>query len=420
MSPPADGNALLDVPRRIKRGLMSPRLSARLARLLARHPRPETKSLSLGAAKRVLVLKLDLVGDVVCTTPFFRELRKNCPNARITAVVRPAAKELLELSPHIDEFLTFQPSRSARLGGFVAFAHAVRFAVTHLLPRKFDLAILPRWEADNYYATFMLAFSGAKWRVSFSESANEEKARLNRGYDQLLTHAFATSEVKHEVPRNLEIVERLGGRIEDDRLELRLSAADEAEADRLLGWSAHRTGAPLVALVPGGTEKRRQWPVERYAELANWLVSELAARVVIVGGPSDLPIAREIEGLAQSPVLNLVNHQSLRLAAAMLRRCSLCVANDTGPKHLAAAVGVPVVQISCHSKSSSTAYWLSPARFGPWGVPTRVVQPETPTPPCIDECLAPTPHCVAEISFETVQRAVLASIQSLPHAVERV
>jgi len=95
----------------------------------------------------------------------------------------------------------------------------------------------------------------------------------------------------------------------------------------------------------------------------------------------------------------------LGASAALLKRCRLYIGHDTGAMHIAAAVGVPVVEISCHPKTGSPYSWNAPERFGPWGVPCRVLRPERPLPPCREECDAREPHCITQITAEEVLEA---------------
>jgi heptosyltransferase-2 len=141
-------------------------------------------------------------------------------------------------------------------------------------------------------------------------------------------------------------------------------------------------------------------------ELGRRLVREYDARFVVVGGPQDSHLGQRLETeLGSSRVLNLAGRITLRQTGAVLERCCLTVSNDSGPMHLAAAVGSPVVKIAWHPRGSSPADPDSPARFHPWGVPHVVVQPERATDGCRDSCESSEPHCILGIQPDQVLEA---------------
>lgn len=107
--------------------------------------------------------------------------------------------------------------------------------------------------------------------------------------------------------------------------------------------------------------------------------------------------------------IDLTNRATVRETAAVLAHCSLFCGNDSGPMHLAAAAGVPIVEVSCHSVSGDDLHPNSPKRFGPWGVPNRVVQPETPKDDCAEGCRFEVPHCILNVRVDSV----VAAIESL-------
>src|SRR5262249_47048206 len=152
-----------------------------------------------------------------------------------------------------------------------------------------------------------------------------------------------------------------------------------------------RPGEPLAALAPGAGSARRRWPPEKYAAMAGWLASERAARVLVIGGPGEEPLAGPI--LAQAPgAPSPAGAPRPRQTLPLLRRCQLFVGNDAGPAHLAAAAGAPVVVLCCHPEGGAADHYNSPSRFRPWGTAVRVVQPVA-VPPCTSSCESDGAHC---------------------------
>jgi ADP-heptose:LPS heptosyltransferase len=368
-------------------------------------------ALDVHAASRILVLRLDAIGDVVLTSPFLRELRRSAPQARITLVVNREIHNLVELCPYVNEVLVFD-RRPA--GGFARprrYARGITLAAK-LWRRRFDLAILPRWGPDHYRATHLAYLSGAVRRIAYSERSSGLKALLNRGYDRLLTQAVSGAGVKHEVERNLDLLRFLEGEVEDSRLELWLAEEDRTFARQILGERSVQDGELLLAFAPGAGEKKRCWPVDRWIELGRRLRQEYALRIVLVGGNSEAALGKQIEDALGDNVINLTGRATLRQTGAILERCLLTVSNDSGPVHLAAAAGSPVVEISCHPRGGDPEHHNSPTRFGPWQVPHIVSQPESTVSCCKDSCTADVPHCILGIEVAEVQKAVRKLLSS--------
>jgi ADP-heptose:LPS heptosyltransferase len=161
-------------------------------------------------AGSILVIRLDEVGDLVMLSPFLRALRRHFTQAHITLVVNPAIVNLVELCPYVNEVLTFDPRGSQAKRFFYLPLRAFRFASQFLWKRKYDLALLPRRDADCAYATFLGFWSKARQRVGYSENATPYKSLVNRGFDRLLTHVLHDRGVQHEVESNLAVLKSLG------------------------------------------------------------------------------------------------------------------------------------------------------------------------------------------------------------------
>jgi ADP-heptose:LPS heptosyltransferase len=357
----------------------------------------------------ILVVRVDGVGDMIMTGPFLRELRRAFPDARITLIVAPEASNLVETCPHVDRILTLRLPPATIVRQPLRWWHplwrrigALSFARRHLWPESYDLAIVPRWAEDPYEATVLTYLSGAPRRVGYSEDTSADKQAKNRGYDRFFTEVVDDRSVKHEVQRNLDLLSVLGVAPSDDRLEAWLSKEDENFAVEILGSAGAKT---LVALGPGAGSARRMWPIERFVETGRWF-ADRGFRLLIVGGPGEEALGAELHRHLGSDVIDLTGRATLRQTAALLRRCILFCGNDAGPMHLAAAVGIRVVEISCHSLEGDDLHLNSPKRFGPWGVPHRIVRPEDPAEGCVSGCQQPTPHCILNVGVSSVMAAI--------------
>ena len=381
--------------------------------------------LALGEVRRVLVVHPLEIGDVVMLTPFLRALRRLLPSARITLVVTPDVLPLVALCPQVDSVQAYDQKmppawRPLRLPGR-AYRAARLLAIQE---GPFDLALMPRYLEDNCYAAFLAYWSGARWRVGYTEKFSERKRRLNRGFDRLLTHVLPAPPLQHDVLSALDLIRFLGGGVQDDALELWWDESDEAAARALLRDGGAAAGDRLIALCPtGGHSALKQWPVENFALLGRWLQSE-GARVVLVGGPGDTGLGAVLEealggsGMAVRPVINATGRTTLRGLAALLAQCRCFIGNDAGPMHMAAAVGTPTVALfgsSCRQ------------RFGPWGPGHVALSRELPCSPCgrghtpyrCRTCIYSRPECLHGLAVEQVQAAVSAVFLASKQVLEQ-
>ena len=390
-----------------------------LFRLLGR--RRTGREVELSKVKRVLVVRLDEIGDVVMTTPLIRELRRNLPDAQITLVVKPQVRNLVELCPYVDEILIYDWN----INGHIPWhnlqlrrhGRALRLAWKYLWKQRFDLVIVPRWDADPYHASFVAYFSGAPWRVGYSSNVTEHKRRLNRGYDRLFSHVLDDNKARHEVEHNLDVLPFLSGNVQEDRMELWVGQEDESFAQEVLRLHGVNRHDLLVAFGPGAGARKRLWSLPSFVKLEAWLKKEYGAHIVLVGGPGEEQLGQELHRQLGDRVINVVGRTTLRQTVALLKRCHLYVGNDAGPMHLAAAIGTPVVEISCHPLGGSPLHENSPSRFGPRGVPYSVIQPENPLHPCFDACIADQAHCILGIGVEKVKEAVEEQLSKHAHRV---
>lgn len=402
------------IGRRISARLTSPRASRLLGETTFRITghRPASAQPDLRRAKGILIVRPDEVGDVVLTSPFFGELRRNAPQAWITLIVKPEIKGLVELCPYVNEVLAFDWHVAPGFEQLRLHARALALAKRALWRRRFDLAILPRWDVDYYHATFLAYFSGAVCRVGYSEDVLPLKRQSNAGFDRLLTHGLDDRVPKHEVERNLDVLRFLGGTVEEDRLELWLSEEDRTFAAQTLAFRGQRNGELLIACSPGAGAAKRRWPIERFIDLGRHVLREFDSRVVVVGAADDRELGSRLQKELGTKVINLAGEATLRQTAAVLEHTRLMISNDAGPMHLAAAAGNPVVEISCHPRNGAASHANSPARFRPWGVPHVVLQPERAAAPCDDACEASEAHCILGVEVDRAEQAVRSLLSS--------
>jgi heptosyltransferase-2 len=234
------------------------------------------------------------------------------------------------------------------------------------------------------------------------------KERVNFGYRRLFTDVLPPGVHQHEVERNLEIIRYLGGSTEGATPEVWFTDEDKLQADSFLSERGLTGGRRIVAFGVGASDGRQRWPF--YGELLSLLTQTLEFTPLVLCGPREEHIAREI--VAACPCAVPVERMPLRAVASMLSRCDLFVGNDSGPMHLAAAAGCPVVEISCHPVGGKQGHLNDPERFGPLGAPHLIIRPRRFAEGCDDGCRKRVPHCIATIAPEEVAAELVQFVES--------
>ena len=287
---------------------------------------------------RVLLIRLGAVGDVLRTLPALHLLRRTYPGLHLTWVVEDPSRDLLVGHPEIDELIVF-PRRELRELALRPRRLASRLTALAegLRERRFGVAI----DFQGSFKSGLLArMSGAPRRVGFAPGHCRE-------FSFLWTNEWVRPlELRlNRVERNLIMAERLGATGDEVEVILPELADEGREAESILE-SLNPAGVPVVVLSPGTSRRQRwkRWPVEHYARLASLLRSSLGALPLVAWGPGEEGLARSIASGCHGHAV-VAPPSSLRLLAAILRRCALFVGADTGPMHLAWGMGCPVVAL---------------------------------------------------------------------------
>jgi ADP-heptose:LPS heptosyltransferase len=236
--------------------------------------------------------------------------------------------------------------------------------------------------------------------------------------DRLYTEVVRDAVPRHESLRPLALLKLLGlHEAVPSHLEFWFSDTDDALAEALL-----RTGGPShwIAVAPGAAIGRREWPVYRFAAVASSMVARFDVRVAVLGSTDELGECTQLVQLIGDSSLNLAGRLTIPQCAAVLARCRLFIGNDSGLAHLASAVAVPVVEVSCHPKGASANHANAPERFGPTSPGSVVVRPDQPrSRSCIDGCEYKHAHCIESVGVDAVSVAA-ANLLGQPHPTPAV
>jgi ADP-heptose:LPS heptosyltransferase len=321
--------------------------------LLSRLPQPIDK---------VVLLRASRVGDFICGTPALRALHSALPGAEITMISLPLLREVVDRSPHVDRFVAFPgyPGIAEQL--FDPRTVAEFFSA--MQRERFDLAIQMQGSGANSNPfTLML---GAQATAGF--------IRPHDG-PGLLDAALPYPEGVHEVRRLLALSHFLGAPACGLETEFALWPRDHAEAARLLAGTVQ----PLIGLHPFARDDTRRWPLERFVEVAHRLHARYGGTLVLLGDKLDAEVVDRASAALARAALNLVGRTSLATLGAVMARLSLLVTNDSGPAHIAYALGTPTVTIFGGS---------NPAGYGPLhdGPIAVVAYPVACRPPGASTC----------------------------------
>lgn len=291
-------------------------------------------------APRILAVKLASLGDLLTATPALRALRDSFPNAHIAVLATPSSAPALLGLDSVDEVIVFdkfafdRPSQAARgLPTALGFAANLRRG---------------RWDALALLHHLTTPFGVAKYAALALASGAPVRAGLDNGRGWFLTHGVEDRGFgwHHEADYWLDVAVALGAhRPERPRLELAIAPDDDAWAEAR--W--HDVGGEAALLVPGSGafSRARRWAPDRFAAVGRTLREEQGLRTLVLGGldPDEAALAEQVRSEMGGDALMMPAAPSPQALGALIRRCRLVVANDSGPVHVATAVGTPVVAV---------------------------------------------------------------------------
>jgi ADP-heptose:LPS heptosyltransferase len=342
--------------------------------------------------QRIVCLRLERIGDLLMTLPAIVDLKDAFPGASIDLVVGRWNRDVAAAIPGINRIETLDASWLSRDGGGRGMMTLVREA-SRWRSRRYDLAI--NFEPD-IRGNMVMAAIGAAWTAGFVSGGGGTLLDSALDYDTTIHTSDNACALVRAVAAGVPSQERTSPAVP-----LTIPAANRDEAVRLL---ARFNGARPIGIHVSAGRAIKQWPETRFREVAEHLVRDRHAAIVLTGAISDraqVDIARA--GLPPARVLDLTDGVDLLTAAAVLERLDLLVTGDTGPMHLAHAIGTPVVAVFGPS---------DPVRYAPRGLHDRVVRVDLPCSPCNRirvppaRCTGHTPDCLARVEVSAVLRAI--------------
>jgi len=375
--------------------------------------------------RRILAVKLADLGDLLSITPALQALRAAHPQARIDLLAQPSSAQILDGAPYIDNLIPFDgfafinsrsplhPARLANIARTLMGLRLVRYDAFAIFHHSTN-----RWGTLNRAILCMAV--GAKTTVGLDNGLSHARFFVSRLTHRVPDRGFGAL---HEAGYWLEVAGELGAN-KHAGWQLHIPVNDEHRAfvSDLLDQGGLREQGPLVAIHPGAGawSKARIWPARRFAGVARRLMDEQEARIVVVGGPDEVESANELVQLLyagtpgqESRILNLAGCTNIHQSAALIERCDLFVGGDSGPMHVAVAVGTPVVAVFGPSNKEAWGPYTPPGESSPHTVVTR----NLPCQPCFYRGLTlglregcGTRPCLLGLGIEPVVEACAARL----------
>ncbi len=335
------------------------------------------QTISSDKIRNILVIRTAYLGDVVMTLPILKPLKQRFPNAGISFLTSRASGAILLNHPHVDEIITFDPpwfyprSRDRYLSFLKDFRK-----------RRFDLIIEARADIRELFA---FVFPGkATRKVSYAVG----------GGAYMLTDVVPYPGLKHKVAYHLDIVRYLGCPANGIDWGIFLTTQEQQAVDAVM--KEHNIPKRFVCAHPGGRLPLKRYPADRCAALYDKIIELTGMPLVLVCAPDEADLTEAIEEKMNNRPIALKGCLTIRQLAGVLKKSSMFVCNDSGPMHIAAAIGTPTTVIFGPSKSVETA---------PYGNRHRVAEKEVPCRPACDEsvCRHSRFHaCMTDLTVDDV------------------
>ncbi len=363
----------------------------------------------------VLVICRQPMGDTVLASPLIRGVRKIYPEHHIVLVTSKENYNLLECCPYADEVLTYD----SRVDGNYLRGHrkkALSFAEEHFGQWDYDLAVIPSTGMPSMPEAWLAYFSGAKRRLSYSERYHPAMHDEFMGsYDKYFTDVLYDENIRHEVERNMSLLELLQTGIADDRLELWTDEADREYVRALWREMGISERGTRIVVNLKTSDPARDWPVERYAEVCRRLQKQVGRNIyfLLTGAGSK---AAEYGGFFRQVLpeaYDLIDKTTVRQLVEVLRSADFYLGGDTGSMHLAAAChlrGVAVFRSACDLQNK--LYMDALLRY-PWQADITCLQPKHALKGCENGCFVGKPHCILQVEIDNVYQAMKEQIQEM-------
>jgi lipopolysaccharide heptosyltransferase II len=349
------------------------------------------------APERILVIRLDLLGDLLFSLPAVEGLRRAYPAAQITMLTLPYTAPLARLHPAVDEVVAVDTNRIRALRGLLdpVTWQGYRRVWCELRERHFDLCV----SVHGRMASLCAFLAGPARSVGYADEA----------YPFMLSDPVAGgrySERMHEVDYVRRLARHAGARVSADGLDVPVPESARREAEALLREAGIGPGDRVVVVHAGSVNgSAKRWPASYWSRFADAVYARAEARTVLTGAGGDEPIAQRVLAGASSPVVSLVGQTTVEGLVGLIARADLVASGDSGPLHLAVALGRPLVAVYGPT---------DPRVYGPYHpqAEVQVHRADLPCSPCYRategaDCPLGDPICMRLVGVEEMSASAV-------------
>lgn len=340
---------------------------------------------------KILVIRYRFIGDTILMIPFLRNLRYAYPDAQIDVLAGPVSREILEDCPYINELLIFDTTKKHKYENTGAKKKSFWNYIKLLKERKYNKVYVLKRSLSSAFLAFM---AGIKHRIGYN----------TEGRGLLLTKRVPYAKNRHEVECFLDVLRYDEIEIKDKHLENWISPASETKISEFLDNERPRA---LVHATSGNVNK--QWPLEYFAKVVDYLSNNLGARVYYTGTGADSAVYDQIHNLIKTKLylepINLCGKLSIKDSTALISRMNFAVGSDSGTLHIAASVNVPVIGIYGP---------MNPEKWVTWGDIHRPLYADLECVPC--DLRKPCPRDIACLKLVTPEK-VIETIEQIQEIV---
>ncbi len=347
-------------------------------------------------AERVLCVRLDNMGDVLMTTPAIRAIRAAKPSRRITLLASSSGARVAAHVPEIDTVIRYEAPWVKNARTDESGTAVDRALIEVLAAHRFDAAVIfTAYSQSPIACALVCRMAGIPLRLAH---CRENPYLLLSDW---LPETEPGQQLRHEVDRQLDLVAGFAPRPADLRLSFRVRDADRTALATKLRGAGIDPAAARIVVHPGASAPSRRWPAAHFAQALRELAHCQQRDIVLTGDAGEAALVAAVVSQAGAParVHDFAGRLSLGEFGALLDGADLLIANNTGPVHIAAALGTPVVDL----------YALTNPQHGPWRVPARVLSHDVPCRNCYKSvCPSGTHACLVAVQPHEAVEAALA------------
>jgi lipopolysaccharide heptosyltransferase II len=349
------------------------------------------------AARNVLAIRLDNLGDVLMTSPALRAIRSAGRQRRVTLLTSESGAAAARHIPEVDEVIRYDAPWVKSV--WQASSVGALRCLSQITERGFDAAIVFTVYSQSALPAATLAWlGGIPLRLAHSR---ENPYQLLTDW---VSESEPQTEVRHEVRRQLELVASVGYTTADERLSFRVDEQEREMARAKLEQAGVDASRPYIVVHPGATAASRRYPALQFAAATKLIAAQDGQQIVVTGGAEERQLVETVRAHGPRGSAALAGELSLGELGAAIGGASLLIANNTGPVHIAAALGTPVVDL----------YALTNPQHTPWRVLSRVLFHDVPCKYCY-KSVCPEQHhaCLREVSPHAVAQAASELLQTV-------